>query len=95
MIGPDSDSILRYFLKNDQAQTGRVHSLFKQARQSAEPLFVSTIVLCEVVWVLSYQHLSAKPEILKALRKLLDAQGCRYTATFDRALRSSPAFLVL
>jgi predicted nucleic-acid-binding protein len=68
MIGLDTNVLVR-FLTMDDARQGPVASRF--LKSAGEPLFVNTIVLCELVWVLSAAYKLSKELIADAIEKLL------------------------
>ncbi len=51
MIGVDTNVLLRHILQDDPAQSGSASQFFA-ARGPADPSFVSTPVLLELVWTL-------------------------------------------
>lgn len=72
MIGADSNVLLRLLLKDDPKQTERVRHLLDHARAANEAVLVSSIVLCETVWVLKSGFGKSKAEIVDALTLLLE-----------------------
>jgi predicted nucleic-acid-binding protein len=79
VIGLDTNVIVRYLTKDDETQWQQSTKII----QSGEQLFISNIVLCEIVWVLRgspYKY--SEPEILSALEAMLQ------TATFEFENRS-------
>lgn len=71
MIGLDTNVLLRYLLEDDTHQTERVHQSMAQARQRHERMFVSGVVLCEVVWALSTIGGHSKLQILAGLEQIV------------------------
>ncbi len=66
--------------------------------EAAERLYVSSIVLCELVWVLAsaYGFRALKADDADCLIGRRNGQaGCDETITFDRALKSLPGARVL
>ena len=53
MIALDTNVLVRFIVEDDDEQTGRAVLLIHDALAKNEPLFVSEVVLCEVVWVLA------------------------------------------
>ena len=51
MIAADTNILLRSFVRDDEAQTGAVTRWLAE-RTADDPVFISMIVLCEMVWVL-------------------------------------------
>ena|ERR1700753_1786248 len=52
MKGLDTNVLLRFIVDDDPPQAERVAALFEAAEKAGERLFISTIVLCELVWAL-------------------------------------------
>jgi predicted nucleic-acid-binding protein len=75
MIGLDTNVLLRYLIKDDEAQGERSARVIRQAAGRGEPVFIGPVVLCEMVWVLESRYGYAKPEIVRALTAILDADG--------------------
>lgn len=70
MIGLDTNVLVRYLTKDDEVQWQKAAVIIKDAQSC----FISDIVLCELVWVLSgkpYQY--SKSEILKVLELILQS----------------------
>ena len=73
MIGLDTNVLVRYVTADDPDQAEEVRAKIERAEERGERLFVSGIVLCELVWVLrgrSYGY--DKSEISRALEGFLD-----------------------
>jgi predicted nucleic-acid-binding protein len=75
VIGLDTNVLLRFLVKDDEAQGERSARAIRQASTRGEPVFLGPIVLCEMVWVLTSRYRYAKPEIVRALTEILDADG--------------------
>ena len=75
MIGLDTNVLLRFLVKDDEAQGERSARVIRQAAVRGEPVFLGPIVLCEMVWVLTSRYGYAKSEIVRALTEILDADG--------------------
>jgi predicted nucleic-acid-binding protein len=75
MIGLDTNVLLRYLIKDDEAQGGRSARVIRQAAVRGEPVFIGPVVLCEMVWVLESRYGYPKTEIVRALTAVLDADG--------------------
>ncbi|MGL6342843.1 MAG: PIN domain-containing protein [Waterburya sp.] len=70
MIGLDTNVLVRYLTKDDETQWQKAVAIINDAQSC----FISDIVLCELVWVLSgkpYQY--SKSEILKVLELILQS----------------------
>jgi predicted nucleic-acid-binding protein len=71
MRGLDTNVLVRYLMADDVQQTAFAVRLVEQSRQTGDRLFVSALVLCETVWVLSRTYGQAKAEIIRALELIL------------------------
>jgi predicted nucleic-acid-binding protein len=72
MTGLDTNVLIRYFVEDDEVQSRRVNQLFGVHRRAGEPLYVSCIVLCELVWAMRSTYSKPRGEIAKLLSELLD-----------------------
>ena len=52
MIGLDSNVLVRYLVQDDPKQSALATRFIERTLSSDDPGFVSTIVLCEIAWVL-------------------------------------------
>ena len=89
MIGLDTNVLVRYLTQDDPGQARRANRLITDAGSRGEPLHLSTIVLCETVWVLRWAYRVGKAEILRTLMRILetaqfsieDPDACREALT--------------
>ena len=91
MIGLDTNVIVRYLVEDDEAQSRRATTLIEATVARDEGLFISDIVMCETVWVLSSAYRFSRSEIADVLAALLRARSVVFTST-DRLARSLEAF---
>ncbi|WP_319420531.1 PIN domain-containing protein [Pleurocapsa sp. FMAR1] len=76
MIGLDTNVLVRYLTRDDEAQWKQAVKIIN----NAESCFISDIVLCEMVWVLrgrSYKYL--QPKILSVIELLLQSSKLEFT----------------
>jgi len=52
MKAVDTNILVRFLTKDDAIQAQKVYELFKKAETKREPLFVSLLVVLELLWVL-------------------------------------------
>ena len=71
MKGLDTNVLVRYLTLDDPAQAEKATAVIEGAARSGEPLWVSPVVLCEVVWVLEAAYRLGRDEILTALEAIL------------------------
>jgi len=72
VIGIDTNVLLRYFLADDPAQHRLASQLIDETCSSADPAFVSEIVVVEAVWFLTKKLRRPKSEIVGALFDIVD-----------------------
>jgi len=71
MRGLDTNVLVRYLVADDPQQTALAVGLVEQSRRTGDHLYISALVLCETVWVLSRTYGQAKAEIIRALELIL------------------------
>jgi predicted nucleic-acid-binding protein len=74
MIGVDTNVVVRYLVEDDERQTKRAEALFRRAVAKGETIFVSDLVLCEIVWVLESVYRVQRSEIADLLENLMRAR---------------------
>ena len=72
MKGIDTNLLVRYVTRDDERQAAMVRQLVIEAATSGEVLFVSAIVLCELIWVLSRRYAASRENIASVVATLLD-----------------------
>lgn len=80
MIALDTNVLVRFLVDDDKPRAAAVRGLMKRAIADGETLFVSDVVLCEVVWVLSSRYEVARADVVTALRDLLRARQLSFAA---------------
>lgn len=71
MIGLDTSVLARYLLQDEPRQFAKADNFMCSAAERSELLFVSAIVLCELVWVLESGYDYAKGAIVDVVEKIL------------------------
>jgi predicted nucleic-acid-binding protein len=77
VTGLDTNVLVRYLTRDDQAQFARVATELESAADRGERFLISAVVLCELVWVLESAYEFSREEIAGALDQILA------TAQFD------------
>jgi len=72
VIALDTNVLVRYLVGDDPGQTMQAERLVEEARATGEVVYLSQIVLCELVWVLTGAYDAAKKDILFTLNLLSD-----------------------
>lgn len=91
MIALDTNVLVRFLVDDDKAQSARAARLIRLAVARDEPLFLSDIVVCETVWVLSSAYRVSRAEIGDVLGQLLGATHLVFRDV-DVLLRAREAF---
>jgi predicted nucleic-acid-binding protein len=71
--GLDTNVLVRYLAADDPRQTRAAERLIEGCRQKKEPLFISILVLCELVWVLDRSYRQSKSAIVDTLEHIVEA----------------------
>jgi predicted nucleic-acid-binding protein len=74
VIALDTNVVIRFLLQDDKAQSARAARLFNGAAVRGDRLFLSDIVLCEVVWVLHSRYRLPRADVAQALANLFQAE---------------------
>lgn len=91
MIALDTNVLVRFLVKDDPVQSSQSKALIQAAIDSAEPCFVSEVVLCELVWVLTFSYKVERQAIWRILEQLLRAEHLAFPAT-DRLAQAHAAY---
>lgn len=81
MIGVDTNVLVRFLVEDDEEQAAKVIALFEKAIADDSTLFISDIVLCETVWVLSSRYHFSRADIASVLQRLFEADHLSFTST--------------
>jgi predicted nucleic-acid-binding protein len=73
MLAVDTNVLVRFLVVDDVGQSERAAKLVTKAIDRGEQLFVSDVVLCEMVWVLRASYGFGRSEIADVLQRLLKA----------------------
>ena len=73
MRGLDTSVLVRYLAADDPRQTRAAERLIEDCRQKEESLFISILVLCELVWVLDRSYQQSKAAIIATLERIAEA----------------------
>ena len=73
MLGVDTNVLVRFLVRDDQAQFERARKLIKRELAAGRRIFVSQLVLLETEWVLRSRYNLPKLSIIETISGLLDA----------------------
>lgn len=91
MVGLDTNVLVRFLVEDDARQSAAAAALIGDAVSRSEPLFISDMVLCETVWVLSRSYRLARGQIVATLRDLLRGRHLYFNSP-ERILRALDAY---
>ncbi len=91
MIAVDTNVLVRFFVADDEVQAAAATAAFESAARKRVAIFVSQIVVCELVWVLSRAYGHARSEITSLLELLLRSGGLEVEGR-DEVARAVGAF---
>lgn len=88
MIGIDTNVLVRYLVRDDQAQFEKARRLINREVGTGEAVLVSLVVLLETEWVLRSRYELLKTDIAAAFSALLDAADLSFEdePTVEQAL---------
>jgi len=93
VIALDTNVLVRFLVEDDAEQYRMVTALVRRATEAGNQLYVSDVVLAELVWVLRLRYNFPKSEIIDRLQLLSQARQLAFTSA-DRvagAIRSYAA----
>ena len=78
MLGIDTNVLVRFLVRDDEAQFEKARKLIKREVAAGRRVFVSQLVLLETEWVLRSRYSLPKNLIIEAISGLLDAADVRF-----------------
>ncbi len=78
MLGIDTNVLVRFLVRDDEAQFAKARKLIKREVAARRRVFVSLLVLLETEWVLRGRYGLPKNEIIAAISGLLDATDVQF-----------------
>ena len=78
MLGIDTNVLVRFLVRDDEAQFEKARKLIKREVAAGSGVFVNQLVLLETEWVLRSRYSLAKNLIIQAISGLLDASDVRF-----------------
>ena len=71
MIGIDTNVLVRYLVQDDPEQSAQSTLLIEQECNLSSPGYLSNIVLCELVWVLTGAYKYDKNLVIEVMEQIL------------------------
>jgi predicted nucleic-acid-binding protein len=87
----DTNVLVRFLVTDDPAQARKAKAFIDRLDHRDERAYVSDIVLCELVWVLTRSYGFERGEILPVLERLAAAKQLRFDSV-DNISRALAAF---
>ena len=78
MLGIDTNILIRFLTRDDEAQYEQACLLIDRETAAGRPVFISLLVLLETEWVLRSRYDLRKAEIMDIFSGLLDANDVRF-----------------
>lgn len=73
MIAIDTNVLVRYVVADHAAQVAAVRKFLDNCAHQNEAVFIPSIVLCELAWVLRSVYKQSRQEILEVVEELLNS----------------------
>lgn len=88
MLGIDTNVLVRFLVRDDEAQFEKARKLIKREVAAGNGVFVNQLVLLETEWVLRSRYAVTKSQIIEAISNLLDATDVQFEdePTIEEAL---------
>lgn len=78
MLGIDTNVLVRFLVRDDEAQFEKARKLIKREVAAGRRIFVNQLVLMETEWVLRSRYAVPKNQIIAAISGLLDAPDVQF-----------------
>jgi predicted nucleic-acid-binding protein len=78
MLGIDTNVLVRFLVRDDEAQFEKARKLIKREVAAGRRVFVNQLVLMESEWVLRSRYVVPKNQIIEAISGLLDAADIQF-----------------
>ncbi len=78
MLGIDTNVLVRFLVRDDEAQFEKARKLIKREVAAGRRVFVNQLVLMETEWVLRSRYAVPKNQIIEAISGLLDATDVQF-----------------
>jgi predicted nucleic-acid-binding protein len=78
MLGIDTNVLVRFLVRDDEAQFEKARKLIKREVVAGRRVFVNQLVLMETEWVLRSRYTVPKHQIIEAISSLLDSADVQF-----------------
>lgn len=78
MLGIDTNILVRFLVRDDEAQFEKARKLIRREISAGRRVFVNQLVLMETEWVLRSRYAVPKNQIIGTISGLLDASDVQF-----------------
>ena len=78
MLGIDTNVLVRFLVRDDEAQYEKARKLIKREVAAGHRVFIGQLVLLETEWVLRSRYGLSKKQIIETISGLLDTTDVRF-----------------
>ena len=78
MLGLDTNVLVRFLVRDDEAQFEKARRLIKRGVAAGSGIFVNQLVLLETEWVLRSRYSLTKNQIIEVISGLLEASDLQF-----------------
>ncbi len=78
MLGIDTNVLVRFLVRDDEAQYEKARKLIKREVAAGRRVFIGQLVLLETEWVLRSRYGLSKNQIIETLSSLLDTADVQF-----------------
>lgn len=78
MLGIDTNVLVRFLIRDDEAQFEKARKLIRREIAAGRRVFVNQLVLMETEWVLRSRYAVPKTQIVEAVSGLLNATDVQF-----------------
>lgn len=79
-LAVDTNVLVRYLVVDDARQSAQAAALIERVVAAGDTLYVSDVVVCELVWVLSAAYKFKRAEIARTLKDVFRARHLTFNA---------------
>jgi predicted nucleic-acid-binding protein len=91
VIGLDTNVLVRFLVRDDDAQHQAAVDLLARGVAAGEQFFIAEVVLAETSWVLASRYRCSREELAAVIRQLVGAEELTFESA-DRVVRALHAF---
>jgi predicted nucleic-acid-binding protein len=78
MLGVDTNVLVRFLVRDDEAQFKKAYKLIKREVAAGRRVFIGQLVLLETEWVLRSRYGLSKNQIIETISGLLDTADVQF-----------------